>query len=83
MPGMPGAEEEGTMKRHITGPEVAAMLGVKPNTVRAWRTRGKGPPFYQPAGPGSQATYDPDMVKLWAKFNPVRGKILEEEENGD
>jgi uncharacterized protein YjcR len=28
------------MKRHLTGPEVAKMLGVKPDTVRAWRWRG-------------------------------------------
>jgi uncharacterized protein YjcR len=53
------------MKRHLTGPEVAAMLGVKPDTVRAWRWRGQGPPFHQPAGKGTQATYDPDVIEMW------------------
>lgn len=45
------------------------MLGVKPDTVRAWRWRGQGPPFHQPAGKGTQATYDPDVIKMWLKLN--------------
>ena len=53
------------MKRHLTGAEVAEILGVKPDTVRAWRWRGQGPPFNQPAGKGTQATYDPDVVDMW------------------
>lgn len=53
------------MKVHWTGPEVAEFLGVKPATIRAWRSRGQGPPFNQPAGPNTQATYDPDVVKMW------------------
>jgi DNA-binding transcriptional MerR regulator len=57
------------MKRHLTGPEVAKMLGVKPDTVRAWRWRGYGPPFHQPAGKGTQATYDPDVVDMWLRMN--------------
>jgi phage terminase Nu1 subunit (DNA packaging protein) len=57
------------MKRHLTGTEVAELLGVKPNTVRAWRWRGQGPPFHQPAGKGSQATYDPDVIKMWLTMN--------------
>jgi DNA-binding transcriptional MerR regulator len=63
------------VKRHLTGPEVATILGVKPNTMRAWRSRGQGPPFNQPAGPGTQATYDPDVLALWIEYNPekVRG----------
>lgn len=60
------------MKTHLTGPEVAEMLGVKPDTVRAWRWRGQGPPFNQPAGKGTQAIYDPQVVAMWAKFNGGR-----------
>lgn len=56
------------MKRHLTSTEVAAILGVKPNTVRAWRARNQGPPYSQPAGKGSQATYDPDVVELFARM---------------
>lgn len=55
------------MKRHLTSTEVAAVLGVKPNTVRVWRMRGTGPPYQQLAGKGSQPTYDPDVVELFAK----------------
>lgn len=55
------------MKQHLTGPEVAALLGVDAATVRAWRSRDQGPPYNQPAGKGTQATYDPDVVKLFAQ----------------
>ena len=54
------------MKQHMTGPQVATRLGVKNATIRSWRLRGVGPPFSQPAGKGSQATYDPDVVELFA-----------------
>lgn len=54
------------MKMHLTGPEVATLLGVDAATIRAWRSRGQGPPFSQPAGKGTQATYDPDVVAMFA-----------------
>lgn len=54
------------MSRHLTGPEVAKRLGVSPATIRAWRSRGGGPPFTQPAGKGTQATYDPQVVEFYA-----------------
>lgn len=60
------------MKRHMTGAEVAQMLGVSPATIRAWRSRGQGPPFQQPAGKGTQATYDPDVVAMFASMNGGR-----------
>lgn len=60
------------MKRHLTSTEVAAILGVKPNTLRVWRMRGKGPPYNQPAGKGSQATYDPDVVELFIRSGSRR-----------
>lgn len=60
------------MKTQLTGPEVAEMLGVDAATVRAWRSRGQGPPFNQPAGKGTQATYDQSVVEMWAKFNGGR-----------
>ena len=55
------------MKKHLTGAEVAKLLGVAPATIRAWRSRGQGPPYSQPAGMGTQATYDPDVVDLYVK----------------
>ena len=68
-------------KVHLTGAEVAAMLGVKPETVRAWRSRGQGPPFNQPAGKGTQATYDPEVVKMWIGFSEGRRKRRGREAN--
>ena len=53
-------------KLHMTGAEVADLFGVSPATIRAWRSRGQGPPFNQPAGKGTQATYDPDVIALFA-----------------
>lgn len=29
----------------LTNEEAAAMLGIKPNTLEIWRTKGKGPQF--------------------------------------
>jgi len=54
------------MKRHMTGPEVAKRLGLEAATIRSWRSQGKGPPYQQPAGKGTQATYDPDVVEFFA-----------------
>lgn len=62
------------MKKHLTGPEVAALLGVSPATIRAWRSRGRGPPFSQPAGHGTQATYDPDVVTMFAAMDRRDGR---------
>lgn len=62
------------MKSHLTGAEVAELLGVSPATVRAWRSRKQGPPYHQPAGPGTQATYDPDVVNMWRRFGGRRKK---------
>lgn len=61
------------MKRHLTGREVAKILGVKPNTIRAWRCRGQGPPYEQPAGPGTQATYDPAVVEMYVRMQQGKG----------
>jgi DNA-binding transcriptional MerR regulator len=60
------------MKKHLTGREVAERLGVEPATIRAWRSRGGGPPFSQPAGKGTQATYDPDVVEMFAAMKNRR-----------
>lgn len=62
------------MKKHMTGPDVAKRLGVRPATIRSWRCQGKGPPYHQPAGQGTQATYDPDVVELFASTFKARRK---------
>jgi predicted site-specific integrase-resolvase len=54
------------MKRFMTGTEVATRLGLQPATIRSWRRDGKGPPYSQQAGKGTQAIYDPDVVEWFA-----------------
>lgn len=62
-------------RRPLTTREVAERISevwgrpVSPATVRTWRHRGQGPPFEQPAGKGSQPTYFPELVELWAIRN--------------
>jgi predicted site-specific integrase-resolvase len=34
----------------ITEKEAAKLLGARPQTMRAWRQRGKGPAFVKPVG---------------------------------
>jgi predicted site-specific integrase-resolvase len=55
------------VKQYLTGPQVAARLGLAPATLRAWRHQGKGPPYMQLAGKGTQAVYDPDAVDWFIK----------------
>jgi excisionase family DNA binding protein len=62
------------IRRPLTTPEVAEVLGVSPSTVRTWRRRGQGPAYRQPAGKGSQPVYDPEVVELWKIRNPKRRK---------
>lgn len=37
----------------LTNEEAAALLGIKPNTLEIWRTKGKGPEFIK-MGPNKQ-----------------------------
>lgn len=55
------------MKRFLTGTEVAERLGLAPATMRSWRADGRGPPYQQLAGKGTQAIYDPDVVDWFVK----------------
>lgn len=63
---------------HMTGSQVAAFLSVSDATIRKWRERGQGPRFHQPAGEGTQATYDPVDVATfalrWNGLNSRKGK---------
>lgn len=52
-------------RRPITTTEAAKVLGLSPATLRSWRMRGQGPAYRQPAGKGSQALYDPEVVELF------------------
>ena len=50
----------------LTSAETAALLGLKPNTLEIWRTKGKGPAFLKlsdsPQGP---VRYERSTVLQW------------------
>lgn len=56
------------MAKMLNEIEVAAMLSLAPETLRAWRVRGKGPPF---AKLGEAIRYDEDDVKSWVACRKV------------
>lgn len=52
------------VRRPLTTPEAAQILGVSASTLRSWRKRGKGPSYVQPV-PGAQPFYYPEVVELY------------------
>lgn len=49
----------------LTTAEVAQILGYKPQTIRAWRSRGESPPYVRFGGPKGRALYDVDDLSAW------------------
>lgn len=50
----------------LSNAEAASLLGIKPNTLEIWRTKGKGPRFCK-TGRSKQAAvrYRPEDVSAW------------------
>jgi predicted site-specific integrase-resolvase len=55
----------------MTATEVAALLQVKPATLRQWRKRGTGPSFHQA---GRVVRYHPTAVGAWMRACERRGE---------
>lgn len=54
------------MSTHVlTGPEAAAVLGVRVETLRAWRILGTGPAFIRYGGPRGRVRYAPSALDSW------------------
>ena len=53
------------MKEVLSGPETAALLGVKEQTLRAWRVAGKGPEYIRFGGPRGRVRYAREDVDAW------------------
>jgi len=50
----------------LTTKEAATVLGVKPNTLEIWRTKGKGPPFLRLGdGPCAAVRYLRSALMEW------------------
>jgi predicted site-specific integrase-resolvase len=63
------------MKPPLTAGQAAALIGVKPVTMRVWRQRGDGPTFIQPSGKWGQAFYDEaDVQKFKREYDKRRTK---------
>jgi len=50
-------------KEFLTSKEVAAMLGIGEQSLRRWRTQGKGPPFVKLEG--ARVVYSRDGLLVW------------------
>ena len=54
----------------LTNEQVAALLGIRPNTLEIWRCKGKGPPFIKLGDhPASPIRYQRSRVMAWIEAN--------------
>lgn len=50
----------------ISSVEAAAMLGIKPTSLRIWRMKGKGPRFYKLGdSPACRVMYRVSDIEAW------------------
>lgn len=54
------------MDRFLTTKEAAELLGIRPNTLEHWRSKGKGPTFERV---GSAIRYRLSDIELWLTAN--------------
>ena len=53
------------MEKRVNTNAAAKIIGVKPQTLRAWRCRGHGPKYIRLGGPRGRAVYDVDELDRW------------------
>ena len=53
------------MTRTLTTHQLAAQLGICPQTVRRWRMSGRGPRYARLGGPRSMAIYRETDIDAW------------------
>jgi hypothetical protein len=55
----------------LTTAELASRWKMEPNTLRTWRARKIGPPYYKPSGNERGACrYKLDAIERWESFHP-------------
>jgi hypothetical protein len=53
-------------QHYITSPEAAAMMRIKDNTLRIWRSKGKSPAYIRlGAAPQGRVLYKVETVREW------------------
>lgn len=68
------------MVRLLDTREAAEMLGIRPDTLKLWRHKGKGPPYVKKGDAAQSGVgYDPDDVRDWVaarKFASTSGHTI-------
>ncbi|HLJ26612.1 MAG TPA: helix-turn-helix domain-containing protein [Candidatus Angelobacter sp.] len=63
-------------KRYVTTEQAATYSGIPANTLRAWRSEGKGPIYFKPAG---RVLYDlrelDAFIRSSVRTSSVRAKL--------
>jgi predicted DNA-binding transcriptional regulator AlpA len=62
---------EVAVKRLLKSKELAEVFGLEDNTLRIWRARGEGPPYYKV---GSSVRYDQEKVREWLEDREREGR---------
>ncbi len=57
------------MRSLMDNSETAAFLSIKPQTLRKWRTTGKGPLYIRLGGPRGRVAYRAGDVEEWLAAN--------------
>ena len=60
------------MPRFLTTQEVADLLRTSPETVRYWRSLGRGPASFKT---GRRVLYDADAVTAWIEGEKARARM--------
>ncbi len=61
------------MPQFLTTQEVADLLRTSPETVRYWRSLGRGPASFKT---GRRVLYDADAVTAWIEGEKARGQVI-------
>jgi len=62
------------MEKILTSKEVANLLGIKPQTLAAWRSRGKGPEYIRVSG--RMVLYRESDLIRWLNQHTVKTKTI-------
>jgi predicted DNA-binding transcriptional regulator AlpA len=80
---MSSIESQPSPGRLLSSEEAAAVLGVKPKTLRVWRWRGSGPPFVRLGdSEHSRAAYRQADIDAWAAARTFRSTTAEAASRG-
>lgn len=67
----------------VASAELAAFLGVKPQTLRKWRLTGQGPPYVKLGGPAGRVVYRRSDVDTWIESHRFTSTAAESVARGN